>query len=227
MKAQIWKLSLRLPNLIWANHTKIKFQPFIQFIDCFLKSHWCMHNVFLFVDVLCWKLLLYNSSIESNVFTIQSWICQSIFVLTLLCFCLILFLCFTLHYFTLHCWTMLLSVFFLWFLLWSFSQFLYLNFFVSCWYSFEYLSFSFSLSKIHFSLFLCRKTNTNSHTHYIYLLLQTDSHSYEFTVDSTYTHCVKVEKLNIITLSSLPLQILCHWIAHDSCGVCVSHSFLM
>ena len=185
-----------------------------------------MHNVFLFIDVLCWKLLLHNSSIESNVFTIQSWICQSIFVLTLLCFCLILFLCFTLHYFTLHCWTMLLSVFFsmvslVIFFSISLSEFLCLML-IFFWIS-ELFFFSVENSLLFFSV----EKHTNSHTHYIYLLLQTHSHSYEFTVDSTYTHCVKVEKLNIITLSSLPLQILCHWIAHDSCGVCVSHSFLM
>lgn len=157
----------------------------------FFKSHWCMHNVFLFIDVLCWKLLLHNSSIESNVFTIQSWICQSIFVLTLLCFCLILFLCFTLHYFTLHCWTMLLSVFFLWFLLWSFSQFLYLNFFVSCWYSFEYLSFSFSLSKIDFSLFLCWKTYTPTHIHitFTYFYKLTRTHMNSQWIQRIYTLC--------------------------------------
>ena len=191
MKAQIWKWSWWLPNLISANHTKIKFQPFIQFIDCFLKSHWCMHNVFLFVDVLCWKLLLHNSSIESNVFTIQSWICQSIFVLTLLCFYLILFLCFTLHYFTLHCWTMLLSVFFsmvslVIFFSISLSEFLCLML-IFFWVS---ELFFFSVENSLFSFSLLKNIHTNSHTHYIYLLLQTDSHSYEFTVDSTYIYTV-------------------------------------
>lgn len=121
-----------------------------------------------------------------------------------------------------------------WLFFYGFScDLLFLNFFVSCSYYLSHAhillslwAFLFFFVKIRFSQL--KNTHQLKYIH-IYLQRQTDSHSWIHSGlnDFRWNTTLKTLKNWISLLSALPLQILCHWIAHDSCGVCVSHSFLM